>query len=204
MKTPSIQVNVLESSQSWNVTALSPVNRNAFTSKPHFRSVHGGQDQKTLLSVRSFHLMTSDLSHVLSPLLKCIWKIHWKTPTTVFLLQEFLGKVMAEYSRSMCTVWAGFLITWWSQTWVEVTSRVEGSAVDGGRESVTADGLGDVCIEVPVKPENTLKKGVRIKVPAHSLGAALVHIFISNKSYEFTRSTLTSLLKEKSIQLSLV
>lgn len=46
MKTPSIQVNVLESSQSWNVTALSHVNRNAFTSKPHFRSVHGGQDQK--------------------------------------------------------------------------------------------------------------------------------------------------------------
>lgn len=101
MKTPSIQVNVLESSQSWNVTALSHVNRNAFTSKPHFRSVHGGQDQKTLLSVRSFHLMTSDLSHVLSPLLKRIWKIHWKTPTTVFLLQEFLGKVMAEYSRSI-------------------------------------------------------------------------------------------------------
>lgn len=44
---------------------------------------------------------------------------------------------------------------WVWQTWVEVPSRVESSAVDGGGESVTADGLGDVGIEVSIKPKST-------------------------------------------------
>lgn len=44
------------------------------------------------------------------------------------------------------------------QTWVELTPRVEGSAVDVGRKSVTADGLGDVGIKVPIKPEQKQKE----------------------------------------------
>lgn len=41
------------------------------------------------------------------------------------------------------------------QTWVEVPSGVESSVVDGGGKSVTADGLGDVDIEVSIKPKCT-------------------------------------------------
>lgn len=39
------------------------------------------------------------------------------------------------------------------QTWVEVPSRVERSAVDIGGKSVAADGLRDVGIEVSIKPK---------------------------------------------------
>lgn len=44
-----------------------------------------------------------------------------------------------------------------AQTRVEVSSRVEGAAADGGGEPVTADGLGDVRVEVAIKPKHKRK-----------------------------------------------
>lgn len=40
-----------------------------------------------------------------------------------------------------------------SQTRVEIPPGVESSAADGGGESVAADGLGDVGVEVAIKPK---------------------------------------------------
>lgn len=41
-----------------------------------------------------------------------------------------------------------------SRTRVEIPSGVESSAADGGGESVTADGPGDVGVEVAIKPKD--------------------------------------------------
>lgn len=46
------------------------------------------------------------------------------------------------------------------QTRVEVPSRVESSAADGGGESVAADCLGDVRVEVPIKPKDGQKGNI--------------------------------------------
>lgn len=62
------------------------------------------------------------------------------------------------------------------QTWVEVPSRVESSAADGGGKSVTADGLGDVGIEVSIKPKYTQTNNI---LDIYWTGPAdLLHSFI--------------------------
>lgn len=58
------------------------------------------------------------------------------------------------------------------QTWVELAPRVEGSAVDVGRKSVTADGFGDVGIKVPIKPEQKQKQFEHFYIYNSFIGAA--------------------------------